>query len=326
MKHDENFLYNNMNKTKIRKESKHIDILHYKNDDDDYDKFDISKSIQNETSFSCLDSNYYTFNLIYFFSCISLIFLMIILHILSEYAWKNRKENLFPGFFYLKTIQPYLFLTILAFVILTGLINVWNFGLVLLQRFSVPELSSSKFIIYLMTFIGLVSNSFLVIFGITLDSNPSKVKKIQLINVSFSISVYLLFIFSNIIYALLSWLVLEKLMQQNRRLEKNMRMVVRLKTYVLIMELILLCLYILVIISYNSHKLKKHEENYSENDTNCYNYLKFGFSIFPYFLFVLNAFLNLTYYSEVLKIQDHINIFVDKDFFINNDESLFLIK
>ncbi len=114
-------------------------------------------------------------------------------------------------------------------------------------------------------------------------------------------------------------------MKQNYRLEKNMREFTKLQAYVLFIEALLLYLYIFTIITYYTYKIKKNAGNYSENDNNHYKYLKFTFFVMPYFLYIINAFLNLTYYSEVIKIQDNDNIFVDRDYFINNEEKLFLL-
>jgi len=314
----------------MRESSKNINEINYEYDDEKCEKLNISKNKSLLEEYNCisLDSNFYTVNLIYFFSCISLIFILIFLNLVSERSknkTKGHQSILIPEFFSLKEIQSHFFSISISIIIITGLVNVWNFSIILLQRFSVPELSKFKFVIYFMIIIGLLTNCFLAIFGVSSDSKGIKDKKVKYLNISFNITIYLLFILSNIIYAFLSWLALELLMHQNCRLEKNMRISVRLKTYVLFLELLLICVYIFTIITYNSHKIKKHEENYSENDTNYYNYLKFSFFVLPYMLFVINAFLNLTYYSEIIKIQDHINIFVDKEFFISNEEHMFLI-
>ena len=273
-----NDLFEIADRKKMRSDSKALNNLCYKSEDynDDatcdtneknYEKLNISKSMARDASYirnclDCIDSNYYTFNIIYFFSCIGLIFVLIFLNIINEHTKKIQNHSkLFPAFFSLKTIQPYIFLTAITIITITGLINVWNFSIILLQRFSVPELSKKKFIIYFMIIIGTFSHIFLVIYAISSGSIEIKNRRLRLINLSFNVSIYLLFLLSNVIYAFLSWLALEQLMKQNFRLESNMRDSVKLKIYVLFLEVILLCVYMFTIISYNSHRIKKHEDN-----------------------------------------------------------------
>ncbi len=295
-------------------------------------KLNISKTIMSEyNSFiKFLDTNSYMFNLIYFFFSISLIFILVIVHILLEVKAHEKKHKpltfkLFPGFFSLKMIQPQFFLMSIIIITGTGMLNVWNFNVFLMQRFLVPELRKSKFIIYLMLIVGLISNIILIFFALSSDSVRIDVKTLKMINISFSIVIFLLFILFNLFYSLLSWLALERLLQHKHGLERSMRDTISQKKCVIFLELVMLCLYIFTIIAYNCYKLKKHEGNISQIDTNYYHYLKFGFFILPYCLYILNAFLNLTYYNQVIKIQNYLDTYIDPDFEEDYEDKLCLV-
>jgi hypothetical protein len=47
--------------------------------------------------------------------------------------------------------------------------------------------------------------------------------------------------------------------------------------------------------------------------------------ILPYLIFLLNAFINFTYYFDIRYVDDVINIIIDKEFFLTGEESNLLL-
>ena len=48
--------------------------------------------------------------------------------------------------------------------------------------------------------------------------------------------------------------------------------------------------------------------------------------VLPYVMFLINSVINLTYYHDIVYLEEVINIVVDREFFLANDESNPLLK
>lgn len=269
----------------------------------------------------------YIFTIIYFFTSISMVFLLMVFNIISEYFF-SKKPNVniakhLPEFYSLKTIQPTFFSLSVLIISVSGLFNVWHFCSMLLQRFSVPELSKYKITIHFMFIFGSFSHFIFIFFGFSPAIIAIQTMKLKFIEFSLTMVIFIVFIFFNILFAILAWMVIEKLRAQNIQTSETLKGSVRMKMYVIGLAVITLCFYIFAIISHNG----VNQESLSDKVNNqWYCMIKLAIFILPYLLYVINAFLNLTYYSDILKIQAHLNVFLDKDYFIiSNDETALLI-
>jgi len=271
----------------------------------------------------------YIFTIIYFFTSIIMVFFLIVFNLISEYFFTNRPNvkitKHVPEFYNLKTIQPLFFSFSVLIISIAGLFNVWHFCSMLLQRYSVPELSKNKIIIHFMFIFGSFSHFIFIFFGFSPSVIGIQTMKLSFIDLSLTIVIFIVFIIFNILFAILAWIAIEKLRCQNFQTEKKLKNSVRVKIYVIFFAVLTLSLYIFSIISHNTFK----DVNIVEGLNNQYYcILKLAIFILPYLLYIINAFLNLTYYSDILKIQAHLNVFLDRDYFIissSNDEGALFI-
>ena len=270
----------------------------------------------------------YIFTIIYFFTSIIMVFFLIIFNLISEYFFTNRPDvkitKHVPEFYNLKTISPLFFSSSVLIISIAGLFNVWHFCSMLLQRFSVPELSNNKVIVHFMFIFGSFSHFIFIFFGFSPAVIGIQTMKLSFIDISLTMVIFIVFMIFNILFATLAWMAIEMLRFQNSQTAESLKNSVRMKIYVIFFAVLTLFLYIISIIAHNTYK----ETNFTEGLNNQYYLmLKLAVLILPYLLYIINAFLNLTYYSDILKIQAHLNVFLDRDFFIlSNEENTLLFK
>ncbi len=286
---------------------------------------------ENNKGFNLNEKGYsYIFTIIYFFTSISMVFVLIIFNLISQYFFTN-KPNIkitkhVPEFYSLKTIQPLFFSLSVLTISVSGLFNVWHFCSMLLQRFSVPELSMNKIIIHFMFIFGSFSHFIFIFFGFSPAIIGIETMKLKFIDVSLTMIIFVIFIIFNILFAILALIAIELLRQQNHQTKENLKSSVRMKIYVIFLAIMALCVYLFSIISHNRINRETYQSIDEEFKNRYYCMLKLVIFILPYLLYIINAFLNLTYYSDILKIQAHLNVFSDRDYFIiSNDDSAFLI-
>jgi hypothetical protein len=246
-----------------------------------------------------------------------MVFFLIIYNIIYDYFF-NKKPNAkvseqVPEFYSLKNIQPQFFALSVLIISVAGLFNVWYYCSMLLQRFSVPELSKNKVIVHFMFIFGSFSNFIFIFFGLSPAIVGIKTMKLTFIELNLTMTIFLVFIICNIFFAILAWYAIEKIRGQSPQAKENLRNSVRMKLYVVTLAVISLGFYIFAMISYNNYKLNGYKD---ESLKQYYIMLRLVIFLLPYFLYIINAFLNLTYYSDILKIQAHLNVFLENEYFI----------
>jgi hypothetical protein len=237
--------------------------------------------------------------------------------------------NPFPSFYTLKQIQPKIFSASLLIISISGFLNVWFFCALLLQRFSVPELKSNKLTVHLMFILGIFGNIIYIFFGFSPELLNLEHDKIKVLRISLSMIIFLSFVFFNTLFASLTLMVFENFRQKihpnDKRLLKNLKM----KKCCVYLTVFLSFLYISSI--YVNYYIKSFDE--VEINDELLKIKKLALKIIhiilfimPYILFILNAFINLTYYFDIRYVDDIINVVIDKEFFLTNDESNFLLS
>ena len=266
----------------------------------------------------------------------------------------------FPSFSSFKKIYKNIFSVSIITISISGILNIWFFCSLLLQRFSVPELKSNKLTVHLMFILGILANLIYIFFGFSPEILQFEHQKIKILQVSISMIIFLSFVFFNLLFAALTLNVLQNFKMQiasnDRRLNKN----IKGKRFVAYITLFLLVLYISAIliryqvnlneynVTKNNSKLKKsHSKLGHHNHGNKKTserpkiadedllikepkniYMKLLLDIvdiilflFPYILFFFNSLLNLSYYFDILYFEDIINMVIDREYFLTNDES-----
>ena len=193
----------------------------------------------------------------------------------------------------------------------SGIINVWFFCSMLLQRFSVPELRSKKLSVHFMFILGIFANIIYIFFGFSQQILRIESIKFRNLKVSISLIVFLIFILFNIMFSIVSARCIECI-DKNR--VKNMSKNKKVKKCVIYLAIFVMFVYIIAIILHNNGSS---------------NYLK-GFKkilvnsilmISPYVLYILNAFMNLFLYAEIVFIREIMSQIMEKDYFMSNEET-----
>jgi hypothetical protein len=270
------------------------------------------------------------FPILYFFSAIILPFVLIVINILQEKLFKIRITKYpldpFPIFFSLKTIQPYFFSFSILTISLAGFLNVWFFSSILLQRFSVPELRKHKMAIHLMFIIGIFANIIYIFFGFSPELFKMETIKIKNIKISLSLIIFLTFIIFNVLFSVMTIYSLEKLHKHENSDDNKLRKNIRIKTTLVYLSLLVMFIYIMTIILENNinEELTIEGKSWNKNIHKSFQYIVL---FFPYILYTLNALMNLSYYYDIIYIQEQMNLIIDKEYFINNEErALFILN
>lgn len=268
------------------------------------------------------------FPLIYFFTAITVLLFLIVVNIFQEKYAKRKLSNYpfhpFPVFFSLKTIQPLFFSISIVIIAISGLLNVWFFSSILLQRFSVPELRPNKMTVHLMFIIGIFANIIYIFFGFSPQILKFETIKIRKVKISLSLIIFLVFIFFNILFSVMTIFSLESLKRKNSYNDPKLKKNIKLKRSLVYLSIIIMMLYIMAIFIQNSmiNKKGKYKKIKKEKMYILFHYILF---LFPYILYILNAFINLSYYNDIIYIQELMSFIIDQEYFINNEERFYFL-
>ena len=273
-----------------------------------------------------IKSNNYVFPILNFFTSIAFILMMLMINIFKSGGVKKNIESFpthpFPSFYSLNEIQPIIYYLSIFAICISGILNVWFFCSLLIQRFSVPELTTSKANAHLMFIYGIFSNIIFAFYGFSHEILKIEVNILKYLNISLTMIIYSTFIFFNIFFAVLALNVLinfkNKIVPNDKKLKKN----IRVKKYLVFLAIFILFIYIsgTTINFYLKHDYSYNNKNKKKfkNLIDTVNTLLF---ILPYVMFLLNSTINLTYYHDIIYLEEVINIIVDREFFLATDES-----
>jgi hypothetical protein len=274
----------------------------------------------------------YIFPLVYFFTSTLFLFIILFLNIFKDHNLRESFEkmplNPFPSFYLLKQAQPKIFSSSILIISISGFLNVWFFCSLLLQRFSVPELKQNKLTVHLMFILGIFGNIMFIFFGFSPELLKLESEQIKILRISLSMVIFISFVFFNTLFASLTLMVFEnfrkKIAYNDKRIQRN----IRIKKYVVYLTIFICFVYLTCIFVNYFNKpynhLRYHHTNI-RNEFNFYKYIQILLFIIPYFLFVLNALINLTYYFDIRYVDDVINMIIDREFFLEYEDSSTLI-
>lgn len=285
----------------------------------------------------------FIFPLVYFFTSTLFLFILLFVNVYKDHKIRDNFEkfpmNPFPGFSTLKQMQPKIYSISILIISISGFLNVWFFCSLLLQRFSVPELRSNKLTVHLMFILGIFANIIYIFFGFSPDVLLLESNRIKILKISLSMIIFLSFVFFNTLFATLTLKVFQnfrnKIAFNDKRLQRN----IRTKKYVVYLALFISTIYISSI--YLNYYFKTNScHSKLKHDNECLNgiNLKKGFTnsvykivqtllfTLPYFLFILNAFINLTYYFDIRYLDNVINMIIDREFFLESEETNLLLS
>jgi len=262
----------------------------------------------------------------YFVTSITGTFILILMNCIKE-ANNGKIINRFPlhpfpAFYTLNSIQPLVsYVTIMAVAII-GLLNVWFYSSMLLQRFSVPELQAKKIGIHMMFIFGILANILYIFYGFSFDILKLELITIKDVRISLSTIIYLTFIFFNILFAVVSILSLDCLIKQSQnysRESERMTRKIKVKRSVVYLAVFIMFVYMFSIALRNHEQIK---ENHHKQKTQFDHVLELILFILPYLLYIVNAFINLGYYSDIIYIQNNLTTIVDHEYFFSNEDNL----
>lgn len=235
-----------------------------------------------------------------------------------------KKGNII-SFFYLSSTSRYLFYVSFLSISVCGVFLVWTYSSILIQRFSVPEMQKIKIYIYFMFSLGIISNALLVMYG-AFSEEIFVYQNLKTAKISMASLFFIAYIFFNLITAVFSIKIIYFLKNQNNKnlfyssvsfynmndeqSEKELEEKVKTKTILIYLMIFVLFVYIGgVIIQKNQNKesIKSKMKLISITFWIC--------EICPYLLFIMNAFLNFSYYNEILYTKHSLNRFIDKEYF-----------
>lgn len=304
----------------------------------------------------------YILPVIYFFIAICTLIILILINFYKENFFSLEKFNIFkikenhhftqmdlkeikkinsyfyplPNFYKLKCVQPLFFSVAIGSLSLAGILNVWFYCSMFLQRFSVPEFRKNKIMIHFMFILGIISNALLIFLGFSPEIFIKDSIKFKEIKINFNTIIYLVFIFFNILFSIIGLKSLQFLKKQILCDDEWYNSKLKIKKFMLYLILFIMLIYIsAVCIKNNQIKINRNfsDKTFERNNKKFSNekiwtlfyYIVLCFS--PYFLFVLNAFLNLGYYSDIIYLQKKLNTIIDKEYFYyNNEENCLLVN
>jgi len=180
----------------------------------------------------------------------------------------------------------------------------------LLQRFSVPELRSKKLAVHFMFILGIFANLIFIFFGYYPQIMKSEAIKFKHLKVSLSSIVFLVFIFFNILFSIMSLNCIASLDNINdKRISKNNKV----KVCVIFLAIFVTLIYTFSLILHNKEGI-----NFKGMERTILN---ISIIISPYILYILNAFMNLSLFSEIVFLKEIMSKIMDQDYFLSNEES-----
>lgn len=287
-----------------------------------------SNDESNKKSPIILNSFFFKSNNQYFKLSLILPVLFFVLSTLSIFllttTYLIKKGNII-SFFFLSSTNRYLFYVSFISISVCGVFLVWTYSSILIQRFSVPEMQKIKVYIYFMFSLGIISNALLVMYG-AFSEEIFVYKNLKTAKISMASLFFIAYIFFNLITAVFSIKIIYFLKNQNNKnlfyssvsfynmndeqSEKELEEKVKTKTILIYLMIFVLFVYIGgVIIQKNQNKesIKSKMKLISITFWIC--------EICPYLLFIMNAFLNFSYYNEILYTKHSLNRFIDKEYF-----------
>jgi hypothetical protein len=236
--------------------------------------------------------------------------------------------NPFPAFYTLKEIQPQIYAAGILIISISGFLNVWFFCSLLLQRFSVPELRSNKITVHLMFILGIFGNIIYIFFGFSPDLLKLEMSQIKVLQISLSMIIFLSFVFFNTLFATLTLNVFENFRKEIAYNDNRLKRNIKIKKYVVYLVIFIIFVYIFSIIL--NYEIRKEKLNNSKNkifkNKNLIKFIHMLLFVLPYVLFVFNSLINLTYYLDIIYIEDIINMIIDREFFLTSEESTLLLS
>ena len=271
-----------------------------------------------ESKFRSMKDYILIFPIVYFLTSITILFILVLMNLFKE-KFRTKQElypfQHFPVFFKLSSVHSHLYDIALMLISMSGIINVWFFCSMLLQRFSVPELRSKKISVHLMFILGIFANIIFIFFGFSSDILRIESIKFRNLKVSLSLIMFLIFILFNIIFSIMSTRCIDCLdNKMNTRVVKNKKV----KKCVIYLAVFVMFVYIVaIIIDINgSAKILKGIQKIIVNII---------LLISPYALYILNAFTNLLLYTDLVFIREIMSQIMERDYFIFLEESEELI-
>ena len=287
-----------------------------------------SNDESNKKSPIILNSFFFKSNNQYFKFSLILPVLFFVLSTLSIFllttTYLIKKGNII-SFFYLSSTNRYLFYVSFISISVCGVFLVWTYSSILIQRFSVPEMQKIKIYIYFMFSLGIISNALLVMYG-AFSEEIFVYQNLKTAKISMASLFFIAYIFFNLITAVFSIKIIYFLKNQNNKnlfyssvsfynmndeqSEKDLEEKVKTKTILIYLMIFVIFVYIGgVIIQKNQNKesIKSKMKLISITFWIC--------EICPYLLFIMNAFLNFSYYNEILYTKHSLNRFIDKEYF-----------
>jgi len=248
---------------------------------------------------------------LYFLISISILFLLVLSKLFGE-KFKSKQDEYplehFPDFFKLTSDPSNFYLTAIMLISLIGIINVWFFCSMLLQRFSVPELRHKKISVHFMFILGIFANIIFVFFAFSPEILKIESIKFRNLKISLSLIVFLIFIVFNIMFSIMSTQCISVLNDNSRRVRKNRR----LKNCVIYLTIFVMLVYVIAINLQNNNTVLKGIKKIMVNIILLMS---------PYALFIFNAFMNLFLYSDLVFIKDIMSQIMEKDYFLSSEET-----
>jgi len=254
------------------------------------------------------------FPIVYFLTSITILFYLVLMNLFKEKF--NTKQEIyplqhFPVFFNLTSIHSNLYLIAVMIISISGIITVWFFCSMLLQRFSVPELRTKKIYVHFMFILGIFANIIYIFMGFSPEMLKIESIKFRNLKLSLPLIVFLVFIIFNIIFSFMSSWYVECIdtNTSTKRIAKKRKV----KKFVLYLAILLITVYIFSVILHTNGAAK-----FIKGIQKII--LNLVLVIGPYALYILNAFMNLSLYSDLVFIREIMSQIMEKDYFSFEEE------
>jgi hypothetical protein len=231
------------------------------------------------------------------------------------------------NFYKVKTLYP-IFFTLYNFLYsYIGALNIWFICNLFYQRFSVPEFYNKKINIKIMFFFGITSKFVFLLIGILPEDiyllNNSNIiktkteeKKSNYEEIKIKNLIFLLSIFFNILFNIISIENLQCLRNLIKCDDNFFNKILKIKKINLVFLFFLMIFYVIIIIiplgTYRNFIILIFSLEYS---TMSIIFRKIILYFFPYFIFFLNCFLDLFCYWDIIYLQNNLKNFIDKKYF-----------
>jgi len=146
---------------------------------------------------------------------------------------------------------------------------------------------------------------------------------------SLSILIFLSFIFFNTLLASLALFVFENFRRKTNPNDKTLTRNIKGKKYLVYLSVGIICVYLVFNLHFyhnrqmrRDHHFKRTEHIHKSQLNSNEMFISQAVLFFlPFFMFFLNALINLTYYYDIVYLENVINMIVDKEYFLTNEEA-----